>query len=298
MSFKSLHAVTQRLTTSMEALAAIVAELKLRHDGQAGDPHVRKRLLEVIDSIEPGLLDDLTREQEGLIYSNANAFLRQAMDLVENVNAHPGWRFKDPAILQAYGVMSRSIVRSLDENAPQCPEFDQALRSPGTFVDLGTGVAGLAMEAARTWPALTILGIDIWEPALALARENLEIANLLDRVELRKQRLEDIRDVESFSVIWVAGTFFSADSMSAVLKNLYYSLKPGGWIVFGLTAMPPDPLEHALANLKIVRRGGHPWSIPDVEAALREARFTELQTFTPPNHMWFTLGRRAKSIQG
>jgi hypothetical protein len=48
----------------MEALAAIGAELRLRQSGAPADPRLQALLREAIQTIEPGLLDDLTREQE------------------------------------------------------------------------------------------------------------------------------------------------------------------------------------------------------------------------------------------
>jgi hypothetical protein len=34
------------------------------------------------------------------------------------------------------------------------------------------GVAGTAIALAQYWPQLAIVGIDVWQPALALARQN------------------------------------------------------------------------------------------------------------------------------
>ncbi len=45
------------------------------------------------------------------------------------------------------------------------PDIDSALRQSGSFLDVGTGVGWLAIEAARTRPALRVVGIDLWEPS-------------------------------------------------------------------------------------------------------------------------------------
>ena len=74
------------------------------------------------------------------------------------------------------------------------------LERPGTFLDVGTGVGRLAIEAARTWPALRVVGIDIWQPALTAARRNVADARLEDRVEVRSQNMLDLSDRASFTL--------------------------------------------------------------------------------------------------
>src|SRR5205085_2322388 len=103
MSFQSLLTVSQRLNASMEALAAISAELRLRQSDTPADPRVRARLRDAIENIEPGLLDGLSGDQQATVLGSINAFFRQALDLIDDPGRSPGWSFKDPAILQSYG---------------------------------------------------------------------------------------------------------------------------------------------------------------------------------------------------
>lgn len=292
MSYESLLAVSQRLTTSMEALAAIIAELRLRQTGVPGDPRVRALLKDVIDKIEPGLLDGLTKEQEMLALSSNNALFRQALDLIAEPGRAPGWSYDDPDILQAYGQMSRRVIHAIDALAPQLPAFEEVLRRPGTFLDVGTGVGWLAIEAARRWPALKVVGIDPWEPSVALARQNLEDENMADRIELRTQRLEELADRGAFTLAWLAGPFLPADVIPVALKRILSALRPGGWLIFGLFNSPPDPLGQAVTALRVVRVGGHPWNNAEVEDQLRTAGFTPIKTFTPPHLVRFTVGQR------
>ena len=98
MSFQSLLAISQRLNASLESLAAISAELQLRKSGTPADPRVRALLGDVIENIEPGLLDGLSEDQQGLALASINAFFRQALDLIEDPGRAPGWSFKDPVI--------------------------------------------------------------------------------------------------------------------------------------------------------------------------------------------------------
>jgi cyclopropane fatty-acyl-phospholipid synthase-like methyltransferase len=54
------------------------------------------------------------------------------------------------------------------------------------FLDIGTGVGWLAIEAAKTWPGMRVVGLDIWEPSLQLAATNISAEGLTDRVTLRR----------------------------------------------------------------------------------------------------------------
>ena len=292
MSFQSLLAISQRLNTSLESLAAISAELQLRKSGTPADPRVRALLGDVIENIEPGLLDGLSEDQQGLALASINAFFRQALDLIEDPGRAPGWSFKDPVILQSYGQMSRRVVHAIDELAPLLPEFNDTLRRPGAILDIGTGVGWLAIEAARTWPALRVVGIDPWEPSLNLARQNLADTGMASRIELRAQRLEDVPDRDAFTLAWLAGPFLPPQIIATALTTVRNALKPGGWLVFGLFASPPDPLGQALTALKVVRSGGHPWSNEDVESQMRDAGFEGIKSFTPPTLVRFTVGKR------
>lgn len=284
--------ISQRLNASMEALAAISAELRLRQSDTPADPRVRARLRDIIENIEPGLLDGLSGDQQATVLGSIDAFFRQAVDLIDDPGRTPGWSFKDPAILQSYGQMSRRVVHVIDELAPQLPQFNDTLRRPGAFLDVGTGVGWLAIEAARTWPALRVVGIDPWEPSLSLARKNLADTGMASRIELRAERLEDLSERDVFTLVWLAGPFLPPEIISTALTTIRNALKPGGWLVFGLFATPADPLGQALTALKVVRSGGYPWSNEDVESKMHSAGFEEIKSFTPPHLARFTVGRR------
>ena len=83
--------------------------------------------------------------------------------------------------------------------ATQRPELGEMLQGPGAFLDVGTGVGWLAIEAARSWPALQVVGVDPWAPALTLARQNLAQSGFAERVELRSQRVEQFEEATTFT---------------------------------------------------------------------------------------------------
>ena len=292
MSFESLITKWQTLNSSVEALAALGAKLRLRREGLTSDSRVRSLLVDVVRYIDPELLDGLDANEEGAALALIQTSFRQAIDLIENPARAPGWNYDGPVILESQGQVSRLIVRSIDTLAAQRPELGEALHRSGAFLDVGTGVGWLAIEAARAWPPLRIVGIDSWEPALALARKNLAQTGVAERVELRSQRVEDLDDKAIFTFAWLPGPFIAAEILTVALERIHRALTPGGWLIFGLLARPADPLGEALTNLRIMRSGGHPWTVGEVEERLNAQGFGRIGPFSPAPSIMLVLSQR------
>jgi precorrin-6B methylase 2 len=292
MDFESLMTKVRTLSSSVETLATIGAELRLRQEKLNGDPRVRSLLQEVVHHIDPELLDGLDPNQERAALALIQTSFRQALDLLENPARTPGWNYQDPVILESQGQISRLIVRGIDTLAAQRPDLAAVLRQPGAFLDVGTGVGWITIEAALSWPALRIVGIDSWEPALTLARKNLSLSSVTERVELRSQRVEDLDDKETFTLAWLPGPFIPADIVATALERIHRALVPGGWLIVGLNPGPPNPLGEALANLRIVRGGGHPWTTKEVEERLAAHGFEQIEALSPFPPIMLVLGRR------
>jgi precorrin-6B methylase 2 len=292
MNPETLLSVSQRLNASVEALAALGAELRLRRDGTTIEPRVRDGLREVIAGLEPGLLDSVSAEQEAVCLAFIQAFFRQALDLLEKPARAPGWTYEDPIVLQAMGQASRRVVHAIDELASQRSRLRATLERPGVLLDIGTGVGWLAIEAARIWPALDVVGLDVWEPALALARKNCADAGLAQRVALRRKDVRQLDERNAYSLAWLPGPFIPRETVEAALERVHDAVCPGGWIVFGLYAPAPDPLGEALKNLRIVRGGGYPWSAAEVETRLAALGFEQIEVYAPGPPILFVVGQR------
>ena len=199
MGFDSLIAAAQRLSTSVEALAALGAQLRSKQDGLEAHPRVRVLLNDIAHAVDPHLLEDVDEHQQATTLALIQTIFRQALDLLEDPARDPGWSYKDPVILQSQGQVSRLIVRGIDIMGRQRHELGEMLQGPGAFLDVGTGVGWLAIEAARSWPALRVVGVDPWEPALTLARQNLAQGGVAERVELRSQRVEQFEEATTFT---------------------------------------------------------------------------------------------------
>jgi SAM-dependent methyltransferase len=294
MSFESLMAASQRLGVSVEALAALGAELRLRQEGLAGDPRVRPLLRDAVKAVDPRLVDGIDPDREATVLALIQTIFRQAADLLESPGRAPAWSYQDPIILQSQGQLSRLIVRGIDALAAERPDLGAMLRRGGAFLDVGTGVGWLAIEAARSWLAMRIVGIDSWEPALALARENLAASGVAERIELRAQRVEHVDDIAAFTLAWLPGPFIAAEIAGRALERIHRALAPGGWLIVGINAPPPGPLEAALTGLRNVRSGGHMWTPGEVEARLRAIGLQGVESFSPGGPILFVVGRRVE----
>src|SRR5262249_8737456 len=125
--------------------------------------------------------------------------------------------------------------------------------------------------AARTWPQASVTGIEIWEPALRMAADNIRAAGLEDRVTVREQNVSDLNDPDTYDCAWFPTFFVNEPVLDAALPRVIRSLRPGGWLVLGRMAAPPDPVAEAAFVLKTIRGGGCDFDIKRLTSALEAA---------------------------
>jgi SAM-dependent methyltransferase len=292
MSFDTLMSAVRRLTESTESLAVLGAELRLRRDAVSGDPRLRELLTRVATAIEPSLLDGLDAVQESIAHGAIETSFRQAADLLERPARPPGWFYDDPLVLEAQGLASRLNVGAIAAIAEQRPPLAAILKSPGTFLDVGTGVARLAIEVARRWPALRVVGVDPWRPALTIAHQNVAESGLAGRIELRAERAGDLTDNNAYSLAWLPAPFFPITATKDVFARIAEMLAPGGWLIVGFYPHGTTSLANALGELHAVRAGGHRWTAGEIDERLRRAGFVAVEAVSPTSPVHFVLGRK------
>jgi SAM-dependent methyltransferase len=269
MSFDDAMTTLARLTASAEALAALGARLRADTEGLALDPAIAAAVDGVVAElgVDP---DTLTPTERGTIALFARAFMRQAADLIDHPERPPGWGYEDPVVLLSLGRGSASIVSAF----ATVPELVELLEREGAvLLDVGAGVAALSVAFCRAFNGLNVVGLEPWGPALRLGQREISEAGLSARVELRAQRVEELADVDAYDVAWLAGPFLPPAIVPAALKHTFTALKPGGSIVFGLYAGPPDPLAQRLVELRTIRSGGHHATSEELVDALSAAGF-------------------------
>ena len=176
----------------------------------------------------------------GPVVGMVRAFLRQASDLVENPGHAGGWDEVDEALLQGMGRLSGAIAEQAFRVAEGALDgFGDRLRTDGAaFLDIGTGTAWLAIAMARTFPALRVVGIDLFEPALALARRNVAAEGLEGQVELREQDGAGLDEADTYDAIWLPLPFLRAEAIPDLLRVSWRALRPGGWVLTSSVRRP------------------------------------------------------------
>ncbi len=108
----------------------------------------------------------------------------------------------------------------------------------------------------RLWPALRVVAVDPWEPAVALARANVAAAGLQERIELRQVAVQQLRDAGAHHLAWVPTFFISGNVLDPAVERVHAALRAGGGAILGLYTRPDHPLATAVADLRTVRQGG------------------------------------------
>ncbi len=270
MALDEVMALTNRLLTSADALAAMTARLRLSELGDEGDAGVRAQLDRVADVLDARqLYDGLDERERALVVAFARSYLNQALDLVENPLREPGWSYTDPVLLQAQGSASAAVAKLFEA---------AGLGAPGVrILDVGTGVAGLAIAFCRTYPGSTVVGIDPWEPALEIARRNVEAADLGSRVTLVVSPIEDFRDEDGFDLAWLPSFFVPEAVLDDAIGRIHGLLRRGGALVVGGMLGEEGSLETAVDQLRILRSGGSVTTVADALTRLERAGFTDVR---------------------
>jgi SAM-dependent methyltransferase len=269
VAFEELMRLSNRLLTNAQGLAALAARLRLDELGLEGDPAVRPQLERVVDAL--GVrehLDGLDEGERSVLLSFTRSYLAQAIDLVEDPGRPGEWSYSDPVLLEAQGSASAVVARLIAE---------AGLGTPGArILDVGTGVGGLAVALATTFPGSTVVGIDPWEPALVLARERIAATGLDERVAVLPVTVQELEDVDDFDLAWLPAFFIAERFLDEAIARIHAILRPGATVVVGIPGgADEESLASAVDDLFTVRSGGSVLSPEDALARLRRAGFAE-----------------------
>jgi methylase of polypeptide subunit release factors len=159
------------------------------------------------------------------------------------------------------------------------------LAAPGArLLDVGTGTGALAVAFAQVFPQVQVqvLGIDIFDRALGLARQAIAASDVGARVTVRKQDVADFADDAGFDLAWLPAPFLAGPALQAGLQRVVAALRPGGWLILGHGKSGGTPAQDALTRLKTLAWGGTPLDDAAACQLLRTARLTSVRTVPTP----------------
>jgi SAM-dependent methyltransferase len=235
---------------------------------------------------DPGLvscLDGPAREQlQAEIRSNQ----LQGLHLVESGKqgvVRTGWSYDDPEILQAQGSRSGAVVDAFVSHIfPHLTGLVERLQGPNaSFLDVGSGVAAISVAMCHRFPTLRAVGLDPLEAALAQAVRNIELAGVEDRIELRRDKVEDLKDDAVFDLAQVPIFFLPTDVLVEGLARVNKALRPGGWVVLQVVGAAGFDLRPSVLRLWSVVWGSEAVSPEQAATMLRRAEFEEVAILPP-----------------
>lgn len=270
MGMQAASHLVNRLLVDAQGLAAFIAYLKLTDSDTPADPLVATEVRRVVETLEGReIADSLEADDREVLINLADSYLRQAIDLIDSPGRPGAWTVIDPAVLQAQGSASGGVARLIAGAGLGS--------SDSRILDVGTGVAGVAIVFCELFPDATVVGIDPWEPALDLGRENVAKAGLEHRIKLLPVRVEDLEDDEGFDLVWLPTFFIPGPAIEAAVRTIFDSTRSGGVAVLGVMESPDDPLAAAVDRLFTVRSGGSALTVAEARRTLEEAGFRGLQ---------------------
>lgn len=234
---------------------------------------------------EPVLTASLTGPARALIRAELRSHLMQSEHLTEAARhgvLSTGWRHTDPQVLQAQGTRSSAVATAWADHVFATLD-GLRLDAPGaTFLDVGAGVAAIAIELCRRFPGLQAVGLDPWTPALAEAHTNIETSQLSHRISLREGKIEELADDAVFDLVHLPALFLSAKHVNQGLRRVRTALKPGGWVLVQVLGVSGPGLTPAVLRLWSTLWGGEPSMIPArAEQLLADAGFGDIRTLPP-----------------
>jgi 2-polyprenyl-3-methyl-5-hydroxy-6-metoxy-1,4-benzoquinol methylase len=285
MTTVDLSDAVTRLGTSADALAAIGAALDARVTGIALDPGIQPHIDATLTAL--GIRDavrDLPADELQPLLGRLRAYALTCAKLMYAGSRGARWNHAESEILEAAGDATAVFARQLQARiAPQLDGLLDRLAAPdAAFLDIGVGVAALSIGMARTWPSLRIVGLDPLPQAIALARQRVLLAGLVERIELREHTGEALTDRAAFDLVWLPSVFIPQAVISTVIERAHQALKPGGWLLVPTMKSGGDDLTAAVARLRTTIFGGFVTTSDRVAALVLEHRLADVRTLPSP----------------
>ena len=289
-----------RLQQGVWQLAALAVAL---HDDPAGDPEQKRQAQQVL--VELGLMSETsagitpTAGLAELISSGRSALAAEsAATILQSAGVLSGaaaWASQADAALLAQGRGSAQAAAAFKMFGLPAMEgltdlFDG--ESP-QMLDVGVGVAAMAVAYCRTFPRLRVVGLDVLPRALELARRLVNEAGLADRIELRRQDVASLDDDQAYALAWLPAPFVPRPALDAGLPRIAKALVPGGWLMMAHGKVHDDRLENALSRFRTTVYGGATLEDEEAHALLRGVGLEQVSTPpTPEGAPAITVGRR------
>ncbi|GGD34238.1 methyltransferase domain-containing protein [Aureimonas glaciei] len=269
----------QDLTRSARMLAVVGASLKLQNS-DAADPAIRD-LIDIGAELSAGAGIAAPDEADiAQLLTAAEMAFAEGGELLRHPDRPPGFRVEDPELLQSIGRASRSAFDRILALAETRPLLRQALT--GLFLDVGTGVGGIALRAAETCPDLHVEGIDRWEFALGLAEKNVAASPHAGRICLTHLDVKALTPGPRYTLVWLPTMFMSRAVLEKAIDRVRAASCSGAWLVAALYTQPDDAFMAVMSSLRTLRGGGEVTDPAEIEALLGSRGYVDVERDAAP----------------
>jgi precorrin-6B methylase 2 len=269
-------------------LAVIGASLKLRA-ATGADAAIHARIREGLRlALGEAAMDLDDAEIAPLLVEIEMAFVESG-ELFKDPDRTAQWKVADHDHLQAMGRASGNAFGRILDLARARPSLQAAL--DGVFLDVGTGVGGIALRAAQACPDLHVDAIDIWEPALGLAAANVSASPHAGRIQLRHLDVTALEPGPRYTLAWLPTMFMKRSVLEQAIDRIAAASRSGGWLVSPVYTTPDDPFMAVMSSLRTLRSGGEVTEPSELEAMLRARGYVDIDVDVGPIAT-FVFGRR------
>ena len=227
------------------------------------------------------------------VASLAAAGLHQASAVASGRGYHWAAQSDEARLAQgnASAIAAAAMARFM---LPMMGDLAGRLAAPGArMLDVGTGVGAAAIAFAQTFPQVRVLGIDILDRALDVARQAVAASGVADRVTIREQDVAEFADDAGFDLAWLPAPFIPRAAIDSGLPRVVAALRPGGWLILGHGKLGGPPVEDALTRLKTIAYGGTALDEAAACDLLRGAGLTSVRPLpTPAGAPAITIGQK------
>lgn len=135
-------------------------------------------------------------------------------------------------IAPKYDLLNHTLSMSIDRVWRRRVVGEVRRAKPGRILDVATGTGDLAIAMARRIRDVQVLGVDLSEQMLAVARRKIEARGLDGRIVLDRGDAERLAVADaSVDVATVAFGVRNFGDLGAGLRELARTIKPGGKVV-------------------------------------------------------------------
>ena len=135
--------------------------------------------------------------------------------------------FDDPEMARRYAVTHGKYGARWGRTLAR--ELAQRGFTGSRILDVGTGSGEVPIELARAFPESRVIGVDLSEPLLEMARDAVKREGLAERVSFERRDAGALGfDDDSFDVVVSLSTLHVAEDPIAMLNETERVLAPGG----------------------------------------------------------------------